>query len=53
MSVPYFTDNLNHDIQEYLPPRCQNRNRGIWKSTHAIYADLYTVVGHERALERR
>ena len=53
MSVPHFTDNMNRDIQEYLPPRCQNRNRVIWKSTHAISVDLYTVVGNERALERR
>ena len=37
----------------YLPRRCHNSNRGIWKATHAISADLYTVVGYERALERR
>ena len=37
----------------YLPRRCQNSNRGIWKATHAIFADLYTVAGYERALERR
>ena len=46
MSVLYFTSNMNRNFREYLPPRCQNRNRGIWKATHAIYpSGSWTRVG--------